>query len=222
MASQITDNLTVHSTACSGNITVTSQWVQRHLKSPMSWLFAEPFGQAQINENINAPCHWPLWGGMHQWPLDSPQKGPVTRKMFPFNDVIMKQEWQHQHSPLRALWISLTINQRCRKYFHVMTLSHGNCAYLKGQSKTLHVSWQYYLSRSWWCIHISCIQLWHILCAYTSYPSLIPFTNFHYHLLSAFNFLSSHNRRLLMSLSALRKHFCGAHDIPMWKFDPSH
>ena len=27
--------------------------------------------------------------GIHQWPLDSPHKGPVTRKMFPFDDVIM-------------------------------------------------------------------------------------------------------------------------------------
>ena len=27
--------------------------------------------------------------GIHRWPMDSPQKGPVTRKMFPFDDVIM-------------------------------------------------------------------------------------------------------------------------------------
>ena len=27
--------------------------------------------------------------GIHWWPVDSPLKGPVTRKMFPFDDVIM-------------------------------------------------------------------------------------------------------------------------------------
>ena len=27
--------------------------------------------------------------GIHRWPLNSPHKGPVTRKMFPFDDVIM-------------------------------------------------------------------------------------------------------------------------------------
>ena len=27
--------------------------------------------------------------GIHQWPLDSPQKGPVARKMLPFDDVTM-------------------------------------------------------------------------------------------------------------------------------------
>ena len=38
--------------------------------------------KAQIKENIKAPRHWPLWG-------DSRHKWPVTRKMFPFDDVIM-------------------------------------------------------------------------------------------------------------------------------------
>ena len=28
--------------------------------------------------------------GIHRWPVNSPHKGPVTRKMFPFDEVIMK------------------------------------------------------------------------------------------------------------------------------------
>ena len=27
--------------------------------------------------------------GIHRWPVNSPQKGPVTREMFPFDDFIM-------------------------------------------------------------------------------------------------------------------------------------
>ena len=27
--------------------------------------------------------------GIHRWPLNSPHKGPVTRKMFPFDDVML-------------------------------------------------------------------------------------------------------------------------------------
>ena len=27
--------------------------------------------------------------GIHRWPMDSPYKGPVTRKMFPFDEVIV-------------------------------------------------------------------------------------------------------------------------------------
>ena len=38
--------------------------------------------------------------GIHRWPVNSPHKGPVTRKMFPFDDVIMNAErvsmsWRH-------------------------------------------------------------------------------------------------------------------------------
>ena len=31
----------------------------------------------------------PFVGGISRWPVDSPHKGPVTQKMFPFDDVIM-------------------------------------------------------------------------------------------------------------------------------------
>ena len=31
--------------------------------------------------------------GIHRWQVNSPHKGPVTRKMFPFDDVIMKIIW---------------------------------------------------------------------------------------------------------------------------------
>ena len=62
MASQITSVLIVYSTICSG----------------------------QIKENIKAPCHWPLWGefASDRWPVNSLHKGPVTQKMFPFDDVM--------------------------------------------------------------------------------------------------------------------------------------
>ena len=31
--------------------------------------------------------------GIHRWPVNSPHKWPVTRKMFPFDDVIMFSAW---------------------------------------------------------------------------------------------------------------------------------
>ena len=31
--------------------------------------------------------------GIHRWPVNSPHKWPVTRKMFPFDDVIMNQKY---------------------------------------------------------------------------------------------------------------------------------
>ena len=36
--------------------------------------------------------------GIHQWPVNSPHKGPATRKMFPFDDVIMHSVIAIQHT----------------------------------------------------------------------------------------------------------------------------
>ena len=59
-----------------------------------------------FKENIKAPRHWPFLWGIHREPVNSPHKGPVTRKMFPFDDVIMiwanlcqtnLHNWFHNH-----------------------------------------------------------------------------------------------------------------------------
>ena len=58
------------------DITVTLWWAQWRLKSPALWVFTQSFIQTQIKENIKAP-----------------RQRPVTRKIFPFDDVIMELEW---------------------------------------------------------------------------------------------------------------------------------
>ena len=48
--------------------------------------------------------------GNHRWPVNSPHKWPVTRKMFPFDDVIMKDiVWGFQVDDTwhRWLWINI-------------------------------------------------------------------------------------------------------------------
>ena len=62
MASQITSRTIVYSTVYSGA-------GQRKHQSSASLAFVR---------------------GIHRWPVNSPYKGPVTRKMFPFDDVIMQ------------------------------------------------------------------------------------------------------------------------------------
>ena len=48
---------------------------------------------------------------IHRWPVNSSHKGPVTRKMFPFDDVIMvfKLHFKFRHNLLRVhiciLWV---------------------------------------------------------------------------------------------------------------------
>ena len=65
MASEI---ITGGSTACS---TVCSGADQRKRQSSASLAFVK---------------------GIHRWPVNNPHKGPITRKMFPFDDVKMRTD----------------------------------------------------------------------------------------------------------------------------------
>ena len=47
--------------------------------------------------------------GIHRGPVNSPQKWPVTRKMFPFDDVIMKYSSGYVVSHLQ--WIKASFSQ---------------------------------------------------------------------------------------------------------------
>ena len=55
------------------------------------WLFIQPFIRVHIKDNIKVPRLWSLCEEFTgpRAPVNSPQKGPVTRKMFLFDDVIM-------------------------------------------------------------------------------------------------------------------------------------
>ena len=57
--------------------------------------------------------------GIHRWPVNSPHKGPVTRKMFPFDDVIMMSSLQRKWagSILRTCSASVcTVNEAMKTY----------------------------------------------------------------------------------------------------------
>ena len=50
--------------------------------------------------------------GIYRWPVNSPHKGPVTRKMFPFDDVIM-------------VWVTCaysTSHELCTRFMHCILL----------------------------------------------------------------------------------------------------
>ena len=47
------------------------------------------FGAHQIKHQSTASLAF--MKGIHRWPVNSPHKGPVTRKLFPFDDVIMNR-----------------------------------------------------------------------------------------------------------------------------------
>ena len=58
-------------------------------KSPASRLFAQPLVQADQRKHQRS-ASLAFVRGSHRWPVYSHQKWPVTRKMFPFDDVIMQ------------------------------------------------------------------------------------------------------------------------------------
>ena len=73
--------------------------------------------------------------GIHRWPVNSPHKWPVTRKMFPFHDVIMFgiveiRDYWNKGSPYISFQISEMITRLLRSFpeFHsdaVMLIHHS-------------------------------------------------------------------------------------------------
>ena len=57
-----------------------------------------------------------VWG-IHPWPLNSPHKGPVTRKMFPFDDVIMGNVSGQMRCTLVQRFVSLYMNNDLLNYY---------------------------------------------------------------------------------------------------------
>ena len=45
--------------------------------------------------------------GINRWPVNSPHKRPVTRKMFPFDDVIILK-MEHQNTPMAKCKIAVS------------------------------------------------------------------------------------------------------------------
>ena len=78
----------------SSDVIVTLQWrhnerdgVPNH--QPHDCLFKRLFrGRSKKTPKL---CVTDFVRGIHRWPVNSPEKEPVARKMFPFDDVIMKR-----------------------------------------------------------------------------------------------------------------------------------
>ena len=59
--------------------------------------------------------------GIHRGPVNSPHKWPVSRKMFPFDDVIM---WCPNKRPLAITQIAKTLGSTLIRYFRVRSMSN--------------------------------------------------------------------------------------------------
>ena len=88
------------------------------------------FFHGQIKESIKAPASLAFVRGIHRWPMNSPHKGPVTRKIFQFDDVIMCFS-NHMGDVSRVSWWRHQVSQSIlasapkmmKLWFHIYTLS---------------------------------------------------------------------------------------------------
>ena len=63
--------------------------------------------------------------GIHRWPVNSPHKWPVTRKIFPFDDVIMTEQVGQWGKTLQAR--SIQVREREERAFDTQTSNWTQC-----------------------------------------------------------------------------------------------
>ena len=100
--------------------TITSQITSLTSAYSTVYLIAD---QRKLQSSASLAFVW----GIHRWPVISPHKGPVTRKMFPFDDVIMA--WTSQsnvcvtngpcwQSVIKLNWsFTYIVHFQCEPYF---------------------------------------------------------------------------------------------------------
>ena len=68
-------------------------------------VFTKPFIQGADQRKHQSSSSLAFVRGIHRWPVTSPHKGPVTRKMFPFDDVILRFQQSECNRMFRCLQI---------------------------------------------------------------------------------------------------------------------
>ena len=97
----------------------------------------------------------PFVSRIHQWPVDSPHKWPVTRKLFPFDDAIMSY-WFTRLS-IKFHKINIRKNKHTNMFFHAYTLHPVSILRLLYQIKCI----------LWYHAHItlySNVVIWFTVC----------------------------------------------------------
>ena len=86
--------------------------------------------------------------GIHQWPVNSPQKWPVSRKMFPFDDVIMSL-WSYvqiKHPQMTTIFTLVSTHLPLDKMAAILqtTFSLFKCIFMDEKfCILLQISWKF-------------------------------------------------------------------------------
>ena len=76
----------------------------------LTMVYSSVYSGADQRKHQSSASQAFVWG-IHRWPVNSPHKWPVTRKMFPFDDVIM---YTRSRSYFRARF--LVILTKCLRH----------------------------------------------------------------------------------------------------------
>ena len=90
-------------------------------------VYSSVYSGADQRQHQNSASLAFVWG-IHRWPVNSPHKGPVTRKMFPFDDVIMFNVCSKLN---KGKMDAVTAIQVCRQISFQLTIrtTHCSCAW---------------------------------------------------------------------------------------------
>ena len=73
---------------------VSISWRHHAGKNLNNWPHLFDAVTTNNKENIVTPHYWPFVMGIHRWPMDSPHKGPVMLKAFPYHeDIMLERNW---------------------------------------------------------------------------------------------------------------------------------
>ena len=91
-------------------------------------------GADQRKHQSSPPLALLRW--IHRWPVDSPYKGPVARKMFPFDEVIVDNMCVCEHTPLFGL--SWTLREPMRTWviqgYPINLMKWSYCRYVSSRA----------------------------------------------------------------------------------------
>ena len=152
------------------SITLTSLWPRWRLKSPASRLFTQSFIQGR-SKKTSKLCVTGLCAGNSPGPMNSPHKGPVTRKMFPLmtsswyfaiddgNKIVQSTNIAHVNPNMfHYLSLQLPWNQSWHlqhihplKYVHIFVVFCFVLVVLSQHNTTKWETWQRYIS--WYVLY---------------------------------------------------------------------